>query len=235
MKEKIPSIKLEENLIQNMHLKESLDFFKKLISQLFLDIKNHKYDIIIGDDISGRIPTLIIGGLMKLIYLQDKTKPLNILFLAGFRMSSDKKNENLKKYFDYLIKNKKIHKNSKILLVTEDMETGTTIKYFADFLNKNKLDFSVASLLTLQDNYNFLNKKSHFDQLYIGGKSNETNTNLYQMMPYLFRKEIGKIFSEKSEWFNKKEYHDHYKMIQKDIKTMVKILKKYYDELLKNS
>jgi len=95
MKEKLNNDKIKRNEIENKFLKESIVAFKLLINKLFFDIKNHKYNILIGDDVSGRIKTLIIGGLMKLIYLQDKTKPLDILFLAGSRMSGDKKLDEL--------------------------------------------------------------------------------------------------------------------------------------------
>lgn len=86
MKEMIDdNINKEYPEIKYKHLNWSVDIFKVLIEKMFSEIKDHKFDVVIGDDVSGRLPTLIIGGLMKLVYKEMGVQGPKILFLAGHR------------------------------------------------------------------------------------------------------------------------------------------------------
>ncbi|MDP3882696.1 MAG: hypothetical protein Q8Q48_01435 [Candidatus Staskawiczbacteria bacterium] len=104
-----------------------------LIEQLKDGIESGEYSALIGDDVKGRIPTLVLQKVFqeKGLNQDNSEERVKIYFLAGGRdvITRPKNLEKIKDYF------KKLDFGSKgILLVTEFIEFGDTIKFFSKAL-----------------------------------------------------------------------------------------------------
>lgn len=60
---------------------------QKILQQLHKKIEKGEYTIIMGDDTSGRIPTLIIGGVIKELYQENHFPAPLVRFIAGGSLS----------------------------------------------------------------------------------------------------------------------------------------------------
>jgi len=123
--------------------KKSLKFFEYAVSALRENISNHKYDIVIGDDVSGRLPALVLHGVMKKVYSKDKVELPKLLFFkgnrGGWKVSAEDVElwkENMEKELLRYLKEKVIEKGSKILIVTEYNQTNNTILNFNEVFGK---------------------------------------------------------------------------------------------------
>lgn len=149
---------------------KALKFFEHAIDMLKENISNHKYDIIIGDDVSGRLPAVVLYGVMKKIYSQDNTKAPKLLFFAGDGSLSEKYSElwekAIQKELSRYLKEGIIKKESKILLVTEYNQTNTTILNFHKVFKACGFNFDV---LNLQRNINTLPLKENEIKMYDAG------------------------------------------------------------------
>lgn len=63
--------------------------FVNLCAEMKAEIESGKYDILVGDDAGGRIPTLLLWEVMKLVAPEHKVKTL---FVAAGRSPDDKEN-----------------------------------------------------------------------------------------------------------------------------------------------
>jgi adenine/guanine phosphoribosyltransferase-like PRPP-binding protein len=158
----VPEFKLEE-------FEQSREELESLVKQLMPAIKNHEYNIIVGDDASGRIPTLILGGLMKEIYKKDNATPPQILFFAGRHLQYYEGEENLvSEFFQKLEKQKEIKpSSSNALVVTEYMSTGATMVSFVKTFKKLGLSCDVATLVANGPERHYKDKYD-FNKIYIG-------------------------------------------------------------------
>jgi hypoxanthine phosphoribosyltransferase len=96
------------------------------IKCLFEKIKDNSYDVIISDDIGGRLPSIIIK---KLFWSQWKHLP--ILFIMGWAYI-----EETGKIYNHLLDTWVISSDSSVLLVTQMVDTGATLKKFSDVMEK---------------------------------------------------------------------------------------------------
>ncbi len=145
-KKQIPEFKLEV-------FKKTLKFFENAIDELAENISEHKYDIVVGDDVSGRLPTLVLHGVMKKVYTSDGVDSPKLLFFKGnkggwgvdieeFKMWKENMQKELLRYLQEGI----INKNSKILIVTEFVKNNNTILNFNEIFGKIGLGFEVLAL-----------------------------------------------------------------------------------------
>jgi hypothetical protein len=143
-KKQIPEFELEV-------FEKSIKFFENSIELLQDKIKNHEYSVVVGDDTSGRLPALVIYGLLKRIYKKDGVNQPKILFLKGKRYFLDYKKreewaQDLTKYLKGLKKEKVIKGREKTLLVTEYIQSNNTILNFMEPLYNGGLLYDVLSL-----------------------------------------------------------------------------------------
>ncbi len=139
-------------------LKEPLLRILELISE---DVEKGAYSLIIGDDTSGRIPTLALGRVIKNIYeLENHTQP-EIRFLAGSRtLDGERKDEKKEKIEEYLssvkrgIEQKKEKSFSKVLVVTDTIATGHSLDPLVEVLNAMKIDYDVVTVGAFLARYN---------------------------------------------------------------------------------
>ncbi len=81
LKKKVAEIPLPK--FEIYQFEKARPYFENLVKQLIPYIRRHEYNLIIGDDVSNRLPTLVLGGLLKEIYQEDKVRPPQILFFAA--------------------------------------------------------------------------------------------------------------------------------------------------------
>lgn len=155
-KEKLPRIEgpLSKDSYEFKRKMEQIDQLEKplenLLSQLKEKIENGEYEVLIGEDASGRMPTPILGSVIKEIYKKNGLPPPIIRFVAG-SASLDAKNQPHKRkrelidaYVESLVKDLRISK--RILLITDTIVTGKSLKPLVDALEKNKVSFDIATV-----------------------------------------------------------------------------------------
>lgn len=227
---KIPEFKLEV-------FKRTLKFFEYAIGVLQKNISKHEYDIIIGDDVSGRLPALVLYGAMKKIYTADNVDSPKLLFFKGNQGGWNVKIEEFnnwkediqKKLLRYL-KEGTIKKNSKILIVTEFVKHNNTILNFNDVFGEAGLGFEVLALqrdvdapyfregeikvhdvAVVHDRPGFVPFCNPIDKKFIGVKKHEE----------------GSAFVDIDKKANKLDI----KTAREDIKKMVDYLVKHYNKI----
>jgi hypothetical protein len=111
---------------------------ESLVRQLHGKFIAGEYEYIVGDDVSGRIPTLILGKIARHIAHKHGKHAPEIRFLAGSRVLStldempekkhlaDEKRLMLRDYFHELHE-KSPHKTGKVLLSTDSVDKGRTV------------------------------------------------------------------------------------------------------------
>lgn len=122
---------------------ESLTFL--LIEKLKENIDKGEYDMLIGDDASGRIPTLVLRGIINARNrelhpeLKSSESEIKTRFVAGGHAKNDKE---LKIVFKKL----KLEIKKKSLIVTEYIFSGESMERFSNVLKKLDIPFDIAAL-----------------------------------------------------------------------------------------
>ncbi len=141
------SQKKEENQNETIFASEK-KYLEILVGEMAEAIENEEFDVLVGDDASGRLPTLF---LRKVFLLRMKKKYPNLsdsevndkiktFFVAGGRGFG---NENdLKIFFEKI----KTLTKKKILFVTEHIFTGDSLVKMAHIMKKAGLSFGVATM-----------------------------------------------------------------------------------------
>lgn len=105
---------------------------QKILRQLHDSIEKGEYMIIIGDDTSGRIPTVIIGGVIKELYRERHFPSPLIRFIAGDIFGREGIVPEFNEYAEKLKGESEKQFGSdhaqKVLVVTEFMGTGKTLE-----------------------------------------------------------------------------------------------------------
>jgi hypothetical protein len=137
-------------------LEESAQIFKELVEKMEPDIASNEYRMIIGDDVSGRIPTYFFDRFLKKISrVLDRPEP-NTIFIAGSRhlgrTEHDDKLKSIKKFIDH--KDEIIPKfyEGKALIVTDTVQGGTSLEPLTTALNDKKIRFDIATFGLCSDN-----------------------------------------------------------------------------------
>ena len=161
----------EQNFINKGEHKELSPMIEELripLQNLLKEMKNSieqgEYKTIIGDDRSGRIPTLVLNKVIKNIYKDKKYEIPQILFLAGSKdvgLIYDEKNkpvydknkneakkEQIKKHLLKYLKNK----NEKILISTEYFQTGSSVSELIKALKELEQPFEICTISSPRQN-----------------------------------------------------------------------------------
>lgn len=121
---------------------------ERLLEGLHERIEQGSYDLIVGDDASGRIPTLILRNVIKAIY-HEKGLPIPYTaFVAGSRFihephipeKTDQITQHIKKIAEW-------HDgNDRALIVTDTIGGGLSLKPLYDALRENNIEYDIATL-----------------------------------------------------------------------------------------
>ncbi len=147
-----------------------------IVKQLKEQIETGEYKTIIGDDASGRIPTLLFKKVL------DKVTggSVKTLFIGGGKGMwwNEEKEENIKN----ILSNYQEHIEGKALFVTEYLGGGEGMAKMAEQLEAAGIDFDIASLGSLEPEKHYLDEfkilKKH--KLLIGSYSPRISPSVYK-------------------------------------------------------
>ena len=113
------------------------------LARLVLELKDElpNYDTILSDEVSGRIPSLLLGNILEKVREREGKKEPNTYFISAGRHADPR----IESYVDKFIKKKK-NKFGKTLLVTEFIDTGNSIEKITNILTEQDVDFNIASV-----------------------------------------------------------------------------------------
>lgn len=134
---------------------------KNILEKMLPNIERGDYDLIIGIDASGRIPTLIMDKFIKYVYAQKSYPMPNTRFLAGsasFLGDLEKQIENW-------------NPKKKVLIVEDTIVTGYSVRNLAKVLKEWGVTFDIASMVNFGTLSNLLDSKSVLkaEHIYSGG------------------------------------------------------------------
>jgi len=164
-----------EKEIKTPEIKGSREDFENLLNQLKKNIERGEYSAIIGDDFSGRIPTLIIREVIDRVYKSRERKSIKTFFLrppTDDPMSWELLRQQLPKNAAK-IKTELKDDKPRVLLVTELVSGGRSIEQLLEALNGQGLRADVAALeLANPNNTRFLKMcKDHGANLFYSSGS----------------------------------------------------------------
>jgi len=115
---------------------------KIIIEKIRGKIEKGEYGLIIGDDVSGRIPALILGGFIKKIAKAKNVRDPELIFIPG----KLEDNANLGKQLQDYISKYGVGAGDNILLITESIESGATLNVLLKKLVKLGYECDVATM-----------------------------------------------------------------------------------------
>lgn len=178
-------------------LQERSSTGERINKQIYESIKNNEYDTVIAEDASGRIPGLIMYEFFKKV-AEKENKPIpQIYFMAG---SFNAKNiENKRKITNEYIKDtalKNHNLDKKILVVTEYIMTGNSLKPITDGLKEQNINYDILTLGL---------SKEHWHMDAIRDKLGNVSAALREIPKSIFRREdLSGVIKNEDEVVSKK-------------------------------
>ena len=181
----------KEKTITLKEIAELEEPIKKIIEQLWTKIESGGYGLIIGDDVSGRIPAGILGGFIKRISkLRDVRNP-DIIFIPG-RLE---RNLNLSKQLQNHISKYGIKKGDKILIITEVIQSGETLSVLLETLATlgYTCDVATMGIEGLDEVYNIEKRKENLGNTNIvsGEFSRKISSGEFYLEKEVFKKTLN--------------------------------------------
>lgn len=152
-------IEKKKEKIKHKEIAELREPIQELLLQLKEKIDSGEYNLIIGDDASGRIPTLIFERILRNVYREKGFKLPDTIFVAGSgsrraAIEQEGKTQKLNELFDKYKKGEKTFKSErkenldkiKALVITDTIETGTSLRPLSNALKQNRIDFDIATI-----------------------------------------------------------------------------------------
>lgn len=180
----------KENNVVLLEVAELEKPTQKLLEQLRDKIERGEYGLIIGEDASGRIPALILGGVIKRIHkLKDFREP-NIIFIPGELDRHNTSTEDFRKY----ISKYGVEDGDKILVVTEVIQSGFRLNRLVEILRSAHYPCDIATISISHQNDDFFKEriKRHLDpvSVFSGGYSRDPvdKDDLYPDTPRIYTK-----------------------------------------------
>jgi hypothetical protein len=202
------------------------------LAHLIVELKDQipHYDTILSDDASGRLISLLFRDIIKEKRDEQKTEPLQTYFIAGGRGSRRAGDDEINKF----IEDRKA-KLGRTLLVTEYIDSGMSIGELIDILEKQGIDFDVATV-SISDPIYAYNEKIQ-KHLYYGTVGKE-GLNFYGEQKFAGVKkpvtgEYKKgphpvsVFDNIDTWVV--DDHTHISQARKDVKIVAEELSKLVD------
>lgn len=157
--EKIPYFGKEKSSAETEYKHEEIEAIRKpffsLVEKLKENIDAETYDVLIGDDASGRIPTVALRNLMAEKMRQahpDMSPEEDREMLKAYFIAGGKINTNTEKLEEFFAKIKPTIKK-RALFVTEYIATGESMKRIGEIMEKVQVPFDIATLGFVVDQY----------------------------------------------------------------------------------
>lgn len=149
MPEEIPKIEEVKNESEEREKrKEVVNELERPIKTILLKLKERidrgEYGLVIGDDASGRIPTIIIGGVMREVAGRHGNKKPNIIFIPG-GLSSSFTAEDEEEFGEYL-KKRGLEDGRRVLVVTDSIMSGSTLKGIVAQIHNLEFECDIATI-----------------------------------------------------------------------------------------
>ena len=124
---------------------------QEIILQLRDKIEKGEYGYVVGDDASGRIPTLIFSNFLKSVYREKGFSDPETFFFAGGKSTEKEINKLKRKAMEKAIKNYqesglKNNVGKRALLLTEYIVTGESLVVICDALENSGISFDIATV-----------------------------------------------------------------------------------------
>jgi len=123
----------------------SIEALARLVIKLERDLPT--YDTILSDDVSGRLPSLLLRKIIDKVRSKNNLGPVKTYFLAAGRYAKSEKRESIKKFLT-----DKRNAIGKALLVTEYIQSGEGIAWVMNSLQEAEINFDVASVSSSLEN-----------------------------------------------------------------------------------
>jgi hypothetical protein len=173
---------------------------KILLSQLKERIDRGEYQLIIGDDASGRIPTFVFDRFLKEFYVEKGYKTPKTIFIAGSRYATIEGRKNKeKKILNYLHYVSQKHFQGglpvRTLIVTDTIATGSSIEPIVRSLMRKGALFDVATISLIGKGSEIKNiVKNSGGKIFSGG--NDVPSIYHKLSMSGVRKEDADLFSK---------------------------------------
>jgi len=148
MFEKIPSKTRGPEKIQTPEILKCIESFETLLGnpQLKENIEKAAYSAVVSDDLSGRIPALIMSEIMKKVYA-EKEENLKTFFIAPLKTNFPTRNQKKIANADAAkIKRELGDDERKVLVVTECICAGYNVEKILNSFDNSNLQADIAAL-----------------------------------------------------------------------------------------
>lgn len=137
---------------------EMLEPAKLIWKQIREKVERGEYGMIIGEDASGRLPTLLFRHIIDSVNKKNGLAEIPTRFIAG-SSTVDQDNSNdifylrRKKWLSEVIDQleKQIQGHKKLLLITDTIATGRSLSSLIEVLRERDIGFDIVTLSTLED------------------------------------------------------------------------------------
>lgn len=139
----------EEQHVRDVVL-ELRDPIRKMLEPIMENIEGGDYQLLIGDDASGRVPALIVRKVINGIYAKNGIPPIPTRFIAGTRHyeageeESDAKRAKVARYLQELLAVTPGIKNA--LIVTDTISTGRSLLPLARSLKELGIFYDIVAV-----------------------------------------------------------------------------------------
>ena len=235
MRENLNITQTPDGKIEIEEIKELEKPIKEIILQLKDRIENGEFGIIIGDDASGRIPALILGGFIQRICKEKKVANQTeihipeIIFIPGKLWVP---NEQLAQelLYNHLTKHN-LKTGDKVLIVTDTIVTGSSLKVLSVLLRQLGFEVKIAAVgIEPEEEWQQKKEKNLPDVEIINGHYYKEYTEGYQEKmskhtPLVFHSRISGVYGAGGQSVTKTlEYRSNIKDLIRDSRKEVNIL-----------
>lgn len=139
----------EESKYNLEAMRQLQDPLAKAVEKLKEEIDQNVYDVLLSDDASGRLPTLVLKDILTRrieeanpdLSPEEKRDALKVRFVAGGRFS--KNDEALREFFRKM----KPEVKKRVLLVTEYIASGNSIRRLMNFLDNEDIPYDMLAVM----------------------------------------------------------------------------------------
>ena len=116
-----------------------------IFDQLHYSIQQNIYKTLLGDDLSGRIPTLLLRKIINHIYLEKEHCKIKTFFIVGGYVAQSIEDAQRNAIYAHLRKIRKAIRD-RLLYVTDEIASGNSLMSIAEILYENNISFDVAAI-----------------------------------------------------------------------------------------